>query len=198
MLVNYDVARYLLSVSGGGVDTEYAESYSFADKPSEIAAISDTEIIVGTYGSDPLYIADMQGNQTTIEGIQETLFYSYLNYHNGVLYYYSDKTVYAYDIENQSTCAFETVESQQIPFSEDIKNITNIYADESGVYITDRDLKKVVKYDHNLNYSGFCLCSFSNDEGRFNTPESVNSAGGKIAAADSNRIQIIDGNNITQ
>jgi hypothetical protein len=197
VLVNYDVERYLLSEDGGGV-AELAESYSFADKPSEIAAISETEMIVGTYGSDPLYIADMEGNYTPIEGIQETLFYSYLNYHNGVLYYYSDKTIYAYNIEDETTYAFQTVESQQIPLSEDIKNITNIYADESGVYITDRDLKKVVKYYHNLNYSGFCLCSFSNDEGRFNAPASVNSAGGKIAVADSNRIQIIDGDTITQ
>lgn len=194
LLSNYDVYKYSITEDDiNGLIIQQQEHYSFAEKPSEIAAIDDENFIV-KLGADTIYIADMQGNAEPL--LTGARFYTLLNYHNGILYYYSDK-IYAYDTAEGVVTASMQIGGASIPLSKDIVNISNIFVDASGVYVADWDLKKVSRFSHNLAYDNFVLCSFSNDAGRFNSPAGV-SAAGAITVADNNRIQIFGGGGIRQ
>lgn len=194
ILSGLTVYKYDLTEEGSSLEITLASSLVLdAEAPSKLTAVSNEEFIIKS-GSNTV-LSDMQGNTDIIE--IET-FYDKFDYDNGILYYYNAQMIYAYDIvQGEVTAALQIDTSQNPPLSQDIKQISNFFVTGNKIYIADNYCQKIVSFNSQLKYDNFCLCSYSNDEGRFNKPVSV-SVTNVITVCDDNRIQIFNGEDIEQ
>lgn len=194
LLADQKVYKYNLTTDANVLSINYDVFYDFSTlrMPYEVAAIDSNNFVLCELGK--ITKANIDGTTTNISNITGCN----LSIFNDKLYYYdTQNTVYCYDLNNSNTETYILSQSNT-PLNEEIKSLKNIYADSNGIYITDNILKKVVKFDSDLNYADFCLCSGSYEQGRFFNPENVSVNENSITVCDYNRIQIFNDNNTIQ
>ena len=187
------VTRYNLTADDGlaySIDTDYNFS---AINPQYITAIDEHYFIY--IKNNQIFKADLSGTAPII--IINNTYGVNARYFNDILYYLN--------INTNQICSFDTINSTKnaLPLYVDERpqsfNITfadYIYVNNDGVYIVDKQQKKIVRYNSDFSYSGFCLSSSSYDEGRFFSPKYVSTFSGGQIVCDKNRIQIFDGTDV--
>lgn len=189
LLTNTTVYKYEIIIEED-IQLSLLNSREFAGMHKITAIDANSFILIAANSINRAY---MTGSLTEIIS---NINVSFCFYSQGVLYYHRANAIYAYDIENGTEKVYNITISDN-PSSGEIKYVSNMYVFEDKLYITDEVLKKVISLNtSDLSFSGFCLSSFSYDEGRFNMPSHVSIFSGGITVCAKNRIQIFDDQNI--
>ena len=121
--------------------------------------------------------------------IIDSTFKQNIRHHGGMLYYLVNSEIERYDLSD-GTAVSKQLYGGERPLSRHITSVQSLFADGSGVYVLDGEQKKVVKLDHNLDFTGLCLGSYSYEEGRFSSPQNVSINLSDMAVVDQNRVQV--------
>lgn len=183
------VYRYELEADDGLNMRASGSSALSAGLVTDIVALGEGKFAYLNNAGD-LAETDMQGSYT--KPIGERSSKSYINHFEGKLYYlHNYSEIVRHDLQTAAKDSLPLNDNGGRPLSRHIASVQSLFVDADGVYVLDGQNKKVVKLDHSLAFTGFCLDSFSFEAGRFNAPQAVSASLSRLIVADKGRVQIL-------
>ena len=188
MLSANTVYRYDLDLDGGLNMMPSGSVALSAGLITDIVALGEGRLAYLNSAGD-LAETDMQGSYTRTIGEKSSK--SYISHFEGKLYYlHNYSEIVRHDLQTGAKDSLPLSDNGGRPLSRHISSVNGLFVDEEGVFVLDERQKKVVKLDHSLAFSGFCLDSFSHEAGRFNGPQSVSASLSRLIVADAGRVQV--------